>query len=509
MSAQQSRTCCVHAACIRGVEARPVTVEVSMAGGIPGISLVGMADAAVMEARVRIRCALRAGGFDLPRKNIVVNLSPADMRKTGSGFDLPILVAILALSGQIPSKGLDECLFVGELGLDGAVLPVRGEVAYSLLARDSGLTLVCAPASAPVWLDGFTPRYLGDTSTLVLGVMEATKPGMPVRDVPPSVSPQLDYADVVGQEVAKRGLAIAAAGDLGLLMIGAPGSGKTMLASRVTSILPPIEPSEQQEALCIHSVAGERLDDIIAGRRPFRNPHHSVSAAGLVGGGRPVRPGEISLAHGGVLYLDELAEFSANVLQTLRQPLEEGSVRIVRADGVYAFPSRFQLIASSNPCPCGHLGDPDVPCRCSDAAVSRYRSKLGGPLADRIDIILDVARPEARAVVEGSEGASSADLRVQVERGRRFAEWRASHADDPSARDTAGSDVEAGLSDETVSSEAKDILLQVASRRHLSARGISRLVRISRTIADMEESPLVQPPHVLEGSMFQGRRDEL
>ena len=284
----------VHAACIRGVEAVPVTVEVSMGGGLPSISIVGMADSTVLEARSRMRCALRSVGFEVPKKSITINLAPSDMRKSGTGLDLPIAVAVLALSGQIPVNDLDSCLFVGELALDGSVCPVKGEIAYQVLARDTHLTLIEGPSSPYQGLFEAARFELDNIARLRMGVRDAIHRCDLEPDRPP-LETKLDYADVVGKEVAKRGLAIAAAGDLGLLMIGAPGSGKTMLARRMTTILPKLTQADQQEALCIHSVAGEDISGLLAGDRPFRSPHHSISAAGLVGGGRPVRPGEISL----------------------------------------------------------------------------------------------------------------------------------------------------------------------------------------------------------------------
>lgn len=497
----------VHAACIRGVEAQHVTVEVSLSGSIPGINIVGASDSVLTDGRARIRSALRERGYEVPRKAITVNLSPGDIRKTGSGFDLPIAVAILAASGQIKRDGLDCCLFVGELALTGSVLPVKGEVAYQLLARDMGLSLVSGYTPQHVSMDGVASSYLEHIGEIRGGIDE----GVHEFARPPKhekvLVPMLDYADVSGQEMAKRGLAIAAAGNLGLLMVGAPGSGKSMLAQRMTTILPPLKLEDQQEALRVHSVAGEDIENLLAGRRPFRAPHHSVSMAGLIGGGRPVGPGEISLAHGGVLFLDELAEFPNGVLQSLRQPIEQGFVRIVRADGCYQFPSRFQLLAASNPCPCGYLGDREVACKCSDMVVERYRAKLRGPLADRIDIMLDVARPDPDQMVKGSEGASSAQLTDLVVKGREFARWRlrkhSKTAVDP--HKVALGNLVPGLSIDT---DGEKTMLAISRRNHLTGRSMVRLGRIARTIADIAQSETVGRDHLLEASMLQGRRDE-
>ena len=508
MSAEEaSSTFAVHAACIRGVEACPVTVEVSLSGSVPGMSIVGMADAAVLEARSRIRCALRSAGFEIPRRCITVSLAPGDMRKTGSGLDLPIAIAILAVSGQIPRRGLDGCLFAGELALDGSVCAVKGEVAYQLLARDAGLSFIGGRAVGHVPIEGVDFGVLERIEALRSGVNEARRPchALPREDAGPREV--LDYSDVLGQEVAKRGMAVAATGGLGMLMIGPPGAGKTMLARRMTTILPPLGSEEQQEALCVHSVAGEPTDALLSGRRPFRSPHHSISAAGLVGGGRPVRPGEISLAHGGVLFLDELAEFPSHTLQSLRQPMEEGRVRIVRADGAYSFPAHFQLLAASNPCPCGYLGDREIACTCSDLAIERYQAKLGGPLADRIDLILNVARPDPEVIVKGAEGLSSSQMRAQVERGRAFRAWReAKGGGETGARDDQEASIDSAVARFHLHESGRTALLDLARRNRLTGRGIMRLCRIARTVADMEEQELISGKHVLEGSLLQGRR---
>lgn len=503
-------TFAVHAAVIRGVEAIPVTVEVSLGGGIPSIQILGMPSTEVLEARGRIRCALRTARYELPRAGITVNLAPGDVKKTGSGFDLPIAVAVLAADGQIPRDGLDDCLFVGELALNGDVLPVKGEVAYQILAREHGLRVVAGHVVQHVTLEGASCLFLDNIAQLARGVR--TLPAYPDRgETALDAEPELDFADVLGQEVAKRGMALAAAGELGLLMIGSPGSGKTMLARRMTSILPELSDRDQQEALCIHSVLGENIDGLLAGHRPFRSPHHSISTAGLIGGGRPVHPGEISLAHGGVLFLDELAEFPNGVLQTLRQPIERGYVRIVRVEGAYTFPSRFQLLAASNPCPCGFLGDREVPCKCSAAMVERYRAKLRGPLADRIDLMIDVTRPEPQVIIEGAEGMSSSDLRDMVVRGRAFKRWREERGatlGSGATNESVSKSIEGVVSTFALDEAAEQCVLALSRRTHLTGRGIVRLSRIARTIADVAQSERVLEEHVLEAAMYQGRRDQ-
>lgn len=488
----------VHAAFIRGVEAVPVTVEISMGGGLPGIQIVGMADAAVLEARQRIRCALRSAGFDVPRKTITVSLAPGDVRKTGTGFDLPIAAAILALSGQIPRDRLGAMLLVGELGLNGSVSGVRGEVSYQFLARESQLILLGGWRSAHVCVEDCEYRPIAHLEQLRDGVPGAERRG-PISDAAPHApgAASIDFSDVIGQDLAKRAFAVAAVGELGAMMIGPPGAGKSMLAQRFPTILPPIDGRYRLEALQIHSVMGEDVAGLLRGRRPFRSPHHSISLAGLLGGGRPVHPGEVSLAHAGILYLDEVGEWSAHTLQALRQPIEDGCVRICRVDGLYSFPAAFQLLAASNPCPCGHLGDPEVACRCSASSIDRYRSRMAGPLMDRLDIKLTVSRPAAGLVVKGEEGLGSADLRLLVDRGRTFRSWRSSRGRDGCLPDTPR---QVDLSD-----AARDRLIGLAERIHLSARGINRLIKVARSVADIHQDPRVTQEHIAEAMLYFGR----
>lgn len=485
---------------LKGVEVQPVVVEVSVSQGIPGITIVGMPDAAVMEARHRVRCAFRACGFEFPLAHLTINLAPSEVRKSGTGFDLPIAVAILACTGQIPTKGLDSCMFVGELALSGEVSGVRGLVAYDMLAEEQGLTLV-GPLGTLSTGAG-EARVIQHISQLRAGVAELpvgswASPGG--TGAPLAESPGPDFADVIDQEMAKRAFVIAAAGGHGLLMVGPPGSGKSMMAKCMPSILAPLDEVEEAEALLIHSVAGQDLESIRCGRRPFRAPHHTISKAGLVGGGKPVRPGEASLAHRGVLFLDELPEFGPSVLQSLRQPIEEHEIRLVRADDTYVFPCDFMLVAAANPCPCGYLGDPDHPCTCGAARIQSYQARIGGPLMDRIDVLVDVARPASGRIIAGERGVSSAEMASQVTLAREFSSWR--HAKGGEEKPDRARNVPELRLDVA----AATALEGVAKRLGLGGRSIVRIARVARTIADLSECEEVRRDHVLEACAFRSR----
>lgn len=491
-----------------GVSASDVTVEVDVRRGLPSFSIVGLPDRAVRESRERVRAAIENSGFDFPLQRITVNLAPASLRKVGPSFDLAIAAGILLASGQLPPVSLDGCALAGELALDGAIRPVPGTLPMVERAHRGGLEKIAVPAA--VAAEATTAIRLGLESPGVVpldGLAELEQIGTeaePSCEIPDPGAPgangarpegEPDLSDLRGQPYLRRALEISAAGGHGLLMVGPPGAGKSLAARRLPSILPPLSASESLEVLRIASACGGRFDGLPA--RPFRAPHHTISTPGLVGGGSPPRAGEITLAHRGVLFLDELGEFDRGTLEALRQPLEEGTVSIVRAQSRLELPCRFVLVAAANPCPCGR-GERDGDCSCTPFGIRRYEAKLSGALADRIDIVLGVEQPSADAMASAG-GEPSERVRERVvaarERQARRLDGRA-NAEMTPAETRAHCELTKG---------AASLLAAGYARHRLSGRGHDRVARVARTIADLEGAELIEERHVGEALSLRRR----
>ncbi|MGQ0793607.1 MAG: YifB family Mg chelatase-like AAA ATPase [Deltaproteobacteria bacterium] len=490
-----------------GIDAYLVEVEVDIAAGLPQFSTVGLPEGAVKESKERVRAAVKNSGFDFPMRRITVNLAPADIRKEGSGFDLPIAVGILAATGFLSADRLGDYVIIGELSLDGRVKAVKGALPTAIGARDGKLKGIILPkenaeeAAVVNGVDVVAVEFLSEIISFLSGSADISPTQIDVAELfNRSGDYDLDFQEVKGQQHVKRALEVAAAGGHNALMIGSPGSGKTMLARRLPAILPDMSFEESLETTKIYSVAGLLANkSALVAARPFRSPHHTISDAGLIGGGAVPKPGEVSLAHNGVLFLDELPEFKKNVLEVLRQPLEDGRVTISRAVTSITYPARLMLVAAMNPCPCGFSGDPKKECACSPLQIHKYRAKVSGPLLDRIDIHIEVPPVRYKELSSDVAGESSAQIRQRVNRARaaqkrRFGDsgiYSNSQMPPRLVRKFAKPD-DAGMK-----------LLEMAiNRLGLSARAFDRILKVARTIADLDESERVLTHHISEAIQY-------
>ncbi|HEX4872733.1 MAG TPA: YifB family Mg chelatase-like AAA ATPase [Nevskiaceae bacterium] len=497
----------IHARALSGLVAEAVAVEVHLAPGLPGLSIVGLPEAAVREAKDRVRAAIQTCGYRVPPRRITINLAPADLPKEGGRFDLAIALGILVASGQLPAEPLQALEVLGELSLSGEIRPVRGALPAALAASREGRALLLPAANreearlAP-GAQVIAATHLAELCTALHGgPLPCEPPGAP----PPATPRYPDLAEVRGQAQAKRALEIAAAGGHSLLMSGPPGAGKTLLAQRLPGLLPPLSEAEALEVAAVASVARGQFEAADWGRRPWRAPHHTASGVALVGGGPSPRPGEITLAHHGVLFLDELPEFSREVLEVLREPLESGQITISRAARQREFPARFQLVAAMNPCPCGYLGDSRQSCRCTPDQISRYRSRLSGPLLDRIDLHLSVPRVDSRQLTEASApaGESSAQVRARVVAARERQRARNPLGVCNAWLDLAGLQALAPLAP-----AAQTLATQALERLGLSARGYHRVLKLARTIADLAGEEIIGSAALAEALRLRERPAE-
>ncbi len=490
-----------------GIDAILVDVEVDIAQGLPQFATVGLPDGAVKESKDRVKSALKNAGYDFPNRKITVNLAPADIKKEGAAFDLPISIGILAATGTVKGDRLKEYLMLGELSLDGTIKPVRGCLSVAVAAKRAGLAGIIVPrenAGEAAVVDGIDVIGVAELAEVVEffnGERALLPHRLDIQELFRTASDYSeDFSEVKGQEHAKRALEVAAAGAHNMLMIGPPGSGKTMLARRIPSILPRMSFDEAIETTKIYSVMGilER-DRALVTQRPFRSPHHTISDIGLIGGGNTPRPGEVSLSHNGVLFLDELPEFKKHVLEVLRQPLEDGRVTISRALMSLTYPSRMMLVTAMNPCPCGYLGDPLHPCSCTPLIIQRYRSRISGPLLDRIDIHIEVPAVKYRELADRSEGEGSQQISQRVEHSREIQRERFKGTKVHSNAQMTPRQIKKFCETDQA---GERMLEMVTDRLGLSARTYNRILKVSRTIADLAGSAGITENHISEAIQY-------